>query len=118
MDAASLRHINRAALDAWWPEAFRGANRLELADGLHSAGGIGAIVPPRWSGIADFSSCQSAQLVDVIKDDSADRMVISNERETSPIRRFGVLLATYEVLAASPRNYADVRMQIASHLKG
>ena len=90
----------------------------ELADGLHSPGGIAAVVPQGWSGIADFSSCQSAQLVDIIKDDRADRIVISNERETSPIRRFGVLLATYELLASSPRNYAGVRMQIAGHLKG
>src|SRR5262249_33370446 len=79
MDSIPLRHETRAALDAWWPEAFVAGNRLELADGLHTAEDLAATIPDWWGGIVDLSNCQSAQLIDLIKRHREDRVVIANE---------------------------------------
>jgi hypothetical protein len=113
MDEATLWHANRAALDQWWPEAFAPGNRLELADGLHSPDRIAACIPQVWSGVADLSNCQSAQLIESIKQARADRIVIANERETNPLRRMALLRVGYELLAKSRRNYAEVRIALS-----
>jgi hypothetical protein len=117
MDLITLRHENRAALDAWWPEAFSAGNKLELADGLHAPKEIAAIVPERWGGIIDLSNCQSAQLIDVVKRHREDRIVIANERETNPARRLGLLLVVYELLAKSKINYVDARVELAAKMR-
>jgi hypothetical protein len=113
MDAATLHHANRAALDDWWPQAFAPGCRLELADGLHPPTSISACVPAAWSGVADLSNCQSAQLIDRIKQARADRLVIANERGTNPLRRMALIRVIYEYLAKHRRNYAEVRIALA-----
>lgn len=116
MDEITLRHFNRDCLEAWWPEALVPGNRLELSDGRFTPRRIADLVPDAWNGIADFSSCQSAQLIDWIKQARADRIVVANERETSPMLRMAVLHAVYELLAGAPLNYADVRRAISLEL--
>ena len=91
MDHSTLRHKNREWLDAWWPEAFKAGDRLELADGLHACKRVADIVPDSWSGIADCSNCQSAQLIDYIKRCRTDRIVIGNAGETNPFSRMAIL---------------------------
>jgi hypothetical protein len=113
MDAATLYHANRAALDDWWPQAFAPGNRLELADGLHPPTNIAACVPAAWSGVADLSNCQSAQFIDRIKQARSDRLVIANERGTNPLRRMALIRVIYEYLAKGSRNYAEVRVALA-----
>jgi hypothetical protein len=113
MDEATLRHANRAALDAWGQGAFVPGNRIELADGLHAAEQIAACVPPSWSGVADLSNCQSAQLIEWIKQARPDRIVIANERETNPLRRVALLRVIYELLAKTRSNYADARIALS-----
>jgi hypothetical protein len=113
MDAITLRHANREALDGWWPEALACGNRLELSDGLHSAQSIAACVPNDWRGVADLSNCQSAQLIECIKQARSDRIVIANEQETNPIRRMALLCVVYELLAKSPCNYAEARVALS-----
>jgi hypothetical protein len=113
MDEATLYHANRAALDAWWPQALAAGNRLELADALHAPERVAASVPPPWSGIADLSNCQSAQLIESIKQARPDRIVIANERETNPLRRMALLCVIYEALAKAPCNYAQVRIALS-----
>jgi hypothetical protein len=113
MDEITLRHANRAALDDWWPEAFAPGNRLELADGLHAPQTIAAIVPSAWAGIADLSNCQSAQLIESIKQVRSDRVVIANERETHPLRRMALLCVIYELLAKRTMNYAQARVALS-----
>jgi hypothetical protein len=117
MDEITLRHQNRAALDSWWPAAFKAGNRLELADGLHSADAIGAIVPEQWSGVADLSTCQSAQLIDEIKQYRSDRIVIANERETNPVRRLTLLKVVYNLLSHCDANYVDARSAMAERMR-
>lgn len=116
MDAITLRHSNRAALDAWWPDAFAAGNRLELADGLQPSDRVASVVPDAWTGIADLSNCQSAQLIDSIKQGRSDRIVVANERETSPLRRMALVSVVYDLLANQPRNYAEVRIALAEAL--
>jgi hypothetical protein len=118
MDAATLQHANRAALDGWWPEAFAPGNRLELADGLHAPERIGACVPRCWSGVADLSNCLSAQLIEQIKQARSDRIVISNERETNPLSRMALICVIYEALAKQPCNYAQIRVALSQAMKG
>jgi hypothetical protein len=117
MDLITLRHENRAALDAWWPEAFVAGNRLELADGLHTAEEVAAIIPAQWGGIVDLSNCQSAQLIDLVKRHREDRIVIANERETNPVRRLTLLSVIYEMLAKSRINYVDARAALAAKMR-
>jgi hypothetical protein len=112
MDLVTLHHCNRAALDAWWPEAFRAGNRLELADGLHSAEDISPAVPGSWTGIADFSNCQSAQLISAIKRYREDRIVIANELETDPRSRMAILRSVYG-LVAQGWDYVEARKRLA-----
>ena len=116
MDATTLRHFNRTALDAWWPEAFAAGNRLELADGLHAPEAVAACVDGDWKGIADLSNCQSAQLIDGIKLRRDDRVVISNEHEANPISRMALLRTVYDLLGSGARNYVEVRKALASAL--
>lgn len=116
MDASTLRHLNRKALEDWWPQAFAGANQLELADGLHAPENVMASVPPHWSGIADFSNCRSAQLIDGVKQGRSDRMIVANEHETNPLRRMGLLSVVYDLLASGSRNYAEIRIALADGL--
>lgn len=113
MNATTRRHFNRACLDAWAQDAIVPGNRLELADGLHSADEIGSCIPTRWRGIADFSNCQSAQLIDAIKRDDPERLVVANERETNPLLRFAVLHVVYDMVAETRANYADARIAVA-----
>jgi len=113
MDEATLRHANRSALDAWWPDAFVPGNQLELADGLHAPKEIAACVPTAWSGVADLSNCQSAQLIEAIKQARGDRIVIANERQTNPLRRMALLRVTYELLANGRHNYAEARIALS-----
>jgi hypothetical protein len=113
MDAATLRHANRAALDSWWPEAFIPGNRLELSDGLHAPERIAACVPQAWSGIVDLSNCQSAQLIERVKQGRPDRIVIANERETNPLRRMALLRIVYALLSEGERNYAHARVTLS-----
>jgi hypothetical protein len=113
MDAATLRHANRTALQDWWPDAITPGNRLELADGLHAPERVVACVPRDWSGIADLSNCQSAQLIDKIKQGRPDRIVIANERETSPLRRMALLSVIYDLLSKKPCNYAQLRIALS-----
>lgn len=118
VDAITLRHENRSALERWWPSAFAPGNRLELADGLHSVDTIASVVPDQWAGIADLSNCQSAQLIDSIKrtregETREDRIVIANELETNPIRRLALLKETYNILSTGNANYAAVRIEFA-----
>lgn len=116
LEPATLRHANRDALDAWWPEALACGNRLELSDGLHSAQSIAACVPEDWSGIADLSNCQSAQLIESIKQAREDRIVIANERETNPLSRMALLCVVYEMLAKNPYNYVERRIAMGGAL--
>jgi hypothetical protein len=116
MDEITLRHQNRAALDAWWPEAFKTGNQLELADGLHSPEAISAIVPEHWTGVADLSNCQSAQLINEIKQYRAERIVIANELETNPLRRLSLLSVIYDLLSHREANYLDVRIAMAARM--
>ena len=113
MDPSTLKHFNRAALDAWLPDAISPGNRLELSDGLHSADCVAASIDDDWSGIADLSNCQSAQLIDGVKQDRDDRIVIGNDEETNPISRITLLSIVYDMLAAGGRNYAQTRMALA-----
>jgi hypothetical protein len=117
MDQITLRHQNRAALDTWWPEAFKAGNRLELADGLHAAEAISAVVPERWRGIADLSNCQSAQMIDKIKQFRCDRLVIANERETNPLSRITLLRVVYNLLLHNKVNYVDARSELAARMR-
>jgi hypothetical protein len=114
MDPMTLRHFNRAALDSWWPEAFVAANRLELADGQHAADSIADCIDADWSGIVDLSNCQSAQMIDCIKQSRPSRLIIANEQETDPISRMAVLRIVYDLLRSGTRNYASVRKEFAS----
>jgi hypothetical protein len=117
MDETTLRHQNRAALDVWWPEAFRPGNQLELFDGLHSSDAISAIVPERWAGVADLSNCQSAQLINEIKQYRCDRTVIANEHETNPLRRISLLRVIYDLLSHREVNYVDIRTALAVRMR-
>lgn len=117
MDLITLRHENRAALDAWWPTAFRPGNRLELADGLHSAQSVSSTVPPWWDGIADFSNCRSAQLADLVKQNSPDRIVIANEHETKALSRIALLSVVYDLLSSGAGNYAAMRVALALRIR-
>jgi len=117
MDLITLRHENRAALDEWWPQAFKPGNRVELADGLHPPEVMGAIVPDSWMGIADLSNCQSAQLVSAIKQHRCDRVVIANQYETKPLRRLTLLTVIYDLLSKSAINYADARIALAAKMR-
>ncbi|MGJ4887244.1 hypothetical protein ACQR1Y_03595 [Bradyrhizobium sp. HKCCYLRH3099] len=112
MDASTIHHFNRAALDDWWPEAFRAGNRLELADGLHSAIDIGNVVSDLWTGVADLSNCQSAQIISAIKRYRPDRIVIANELETDPISRMAALRITYDLVARG-WDYVEARHRLA-----
>jgi hypothetical protein len=116
-DAVTLRHMNRVALEQLWPDAIKAGNRLELADGLHSADALGAIVPEKWEGIADFSNCQSAQLIDKIKQYRSDRIVIANEGETNPVRRMELLRVVYDLLSKNQTDYASVREAMAAGMR-
>lgn len=116
MDELTLRHENRDALDGWLKSKLKPGNRLELADGLHAPSALNAVVPSKWRGIADFSNCHSAQLINEIKQGRPDRVVISNELETNPVRRLTLLAIIYDLLARSPANYADVRFTLAKSL--
>jgi len=117
VDAVSLHHMNRDALDAAWPDAFEPGNRLELADGLHAPNALGRSVPPQWSGIVDLSNCMSAQLVSAIKQGHPERSVICNEGATDPLTRLPVLTALYGMLAREPINYIDARFRLATVLR-
>ena len=99
---------------SWWPEAFVAANRLELADGLHDADSIADCIDASWRGIVDLSNCQSAQMIDCIKQSRSSRLVIANEREADPISRMAVLRIVYGLLRAGTRNYASVRKEFAA----
>ena len=116
LDPVTLYHSNRKAIERWAQDAFAQASRLEFADGLFSPDEIARVVPSDWAGIADFSSCQSAQLADAIKDDRVDRVLITNERETNPIRRMIVLSAVYETLDTGQYNYLSARRQVLRNL--
>jgi len=116
-DAITLRHMNRAAFDAWWPGALNAGNRLELADGLHSVKAISTIVPQQWAGIADFSNCQSAQLIDEIKQYRSDRIVIANEGQTNPVRRLELLKVIYDLLSDREADYVSVRTAMAEGMR-
>jgi hypothetical protein len=116
MDPVTLRHFNRAALDSWWPEAFIAANRLELADGQHTADTIADCIGADWSGIVDLSNCQSAQMIDCIKQSRPSRLIIANEREADPISRMAVLRIVYDLLRSGTRNYASVRKEFVANL--
>jgi hypothetical protein len=116
MDAETLRHMNRAALDAVLPDGLVPGNRLELYDGLHAPDVIAGAVPETWAGIADLSSCQSAQLIEQIKQGRSDRVVVANGRATSPLLRIAVLQVVYELLADRAQNYAEVRQGVAIEL--
>jgi hypothetical protein len=115
MDAITLRHQNRYALDGWWPDAFKAGNRLELADGLHSTEDIASAIPDSWTGVADLSNCQSAQLISAIKQYRADRVVIANELETNPISRLAALRGVYNLVAAG-WNYVEARKRMAERI--
>jgi hypothetical protein len=115
MDAVTLHHCNRTALDDWWPDAFRAGNRLELADGLHSANDIGRAIPDAWAGVADLSNCQSAQLVSAIKLYRPDRVVIANELEANPIGRMAALRSVYG-LVVQRWNYVEARKRLADFI--
>jgi hypothetical protein len=116
MDPISLWHFNREALESWWPEAFVPGNQLELADGLQTPERIATCVPKAWSGIADMSNCQSAQLIEWVKQGRGDRLVLANEQETNPLSRMAMLSAIYSLLVEGSRNYADARLALADAL--
>jgi hypothetical protein len=116
LDRPTLRHVNRSTLDNWAPQSFRPGNKLELSDGLHGAEAIAAAVPEGWSGVADLSNCQSAQLIQLIKRNRSDRIVIANEYDTNPIRRMALLSTVYGILSKGRTNYVDARNAIAIEL--
>lgn len=116
MDPVTLKHFNRDALDAWWPAAFVTANRLELVDGRHAAQTIAECIDQSWKGIVDLSNCQSAQMIDCIKQGRSDRLVISNQHEADPISRMALLCIVYDMLREHTRNYAIVRRDVSSAL--
>jgi hypothetical protein len=116
LDWTTSRHVNRAAFDNWAPQSFRPGNKLELSDGLHGPDDVAAAAPTGWSGVADLSNCQSAQLIQLIKRNRGDRIVIANEYDTNPIRRMALLSAVYGVLSKGRTNYVDARSVIAIQL--
>lgn len=118
MDASTLRHENRVVLQEWWPEAFAPGCRLELADGLYASNDVADCVPESWTGVCDLSNCQSAQLIDRIKRNRGDRIVIGNDGLTDPLTRCAILEQAYRLLAANPCNYAAARAALATSLRG
>ena len=115
-DEPTLKYLNRQRLDSEWAGLIKPGNRLELADGLHSCDRLVAAVAPSWSGVADFSNCQSAQLIDQIKCGRSDRNVIGNINDTNPISRMLVIDGVYKLMARYELNYIDAREAIAQGL--
>jgi hypothetical protein len=111
LDELSLRSLQRARLDAAFPNFLKPGNRLELRSGMHSPAEIAASMSDAWIGIVDFAICQSAYLAHAVKNNRAHRRIITNQHAVVPGIRLRIQKELYRRLKTGG-NYASELMAL------
>ena len=107
----TLRALRRDEIDALFEGLFRPGNRLELADGLHSALHIERSIDSAFDGVLDLTACQARVLADLVDHRRRGTCgVIQFERDVMPdLAALGVM-RTLELCARDPAiDYLDAR---------
>lgn len=106
-----LPHFQVITLVAHWRSHGFEIGEIEFFDRLQSVNEVNAVIPLSYEGILDFSVCHSRILGNAIKR-GRRCLVITNDKEATPVFRLLIYKGTIELLAHHPMDYPEATTKV------
>lgn len=113
VDFFSVQTERRELLDSTLGRLVIPGCRLEFADGMYSRAQVERTIAAKFSGVLDFSTCDSSAPAQHVKDVRRNACsVIFDNAKLLPQARFQVLAATVQVMKKARLSYLEARAEV------
>lgn len=112
---AELHELNRRQLDYWLPGRIVTGNRLELRDGLHSAGELAPLISDNFVGSLQLCNCHSTLLQRSLG--APHRRILGNEEVLLPRLFLEIYEMVVNLLAESGLTYPELWLEVLASLQ-